>query len=149
MNARARFFATAAALGLVAALFQVGCATDGDSTSGKPKPGGPLDKPGGSGELCNENGSVRYRANQIRGDVIVIADGSHNRAGFKVFFERSPIEIFPPQFILKHKAPATDSASVITPFTETTSFRAGQKVDAVTVHDAKGKHVVKVDQAPD
>jgi len=66
-----------------------------------------------------------------------------------VFFEKSPIDVFPPQFSLWHVPPAGIVLDVITPFAEYTSFKAKDEIDAVVVYDANGKHEVKVEQVPD
>ncbi len=100
-------------------------------------------------ELCNENGDVGYRADQVPGGVIIIAEGKHETSGYDVFLEQSPIEIFPPQFILKHRKTDGLVLDVVTPFYTFTSFKAAQKIENVFIDDAKGKHSVKVDQTPD
>ncbi len=133
-------------LASVVALSLGGCATnDENETAG----GGGAGAGKGPKVLCNENGSVRYRANQVPGAVIIFADGNHNRAGYHVFFEKSPLRIFPPQHILYHNPPAENSAQVITPFHVRTQFAATEPIETVIVRDAKGSHRVRVDQTPD
>lgn len=100
-------------------------------------------------EVCNERGDVRYRANQVPGAVILIAEGTHGSPGFEVFFRQSNIDIFPPEFILYHRLPEGFVIQVETPFVTSTQFQAAGKVESVTVHDAQGEHRVKVDQTPD
>lgn len=92
---------------------------------------------------------VRYRANQVPGGVIIIAEGTHWTGGYEVFFEQLPIDIFPPQFALKHRRPEGNATQVVTPFQADVSFKTGDKIDEVIVHDASGKHVIPVDQTPD
>lgn len=99
----------------------------------------------GSVELC----AATYRATQVPGEVIIFAEGIHPTSGYKVFFELSPIDIFPPEFILWHVKPSGIVLPVLTPFMEYTSFKAADKIDAVFVHDANGRHKVPVEQAPD
>lgn len=101
-------------------------------------------------ELCGvEWEKVRYRANQVPGGVIIMADGEHNTSGYEAFFEQLPIDIFPPQFALKHRRPEGSTLDVITPFHVNTSFKASDKIDEVIIHDATGKHAVAVEQTPD
>lgn len=96
-------------------------------------------------ELC----AASYRAQQVPGAVLIFADGIHPTSGYTVFFELSPIDVFPPEFILWHVKPSGIVLPVITPFTEYTSFQTSNKVEVVTVHDADGKHKVPVEQVPD
>jgi hypothetical protein len=96
-------------------------------------------------ELC----AASYRAQQVPGAVLIFAEGIHPTSGYQVFFEQSLIDIFPPQFILWHVKPSGIVLDVLTPFFVYTSFKATDKIDAVIVHDANGKHEVKVEQVPD
>lgn len=103
----------------------------------------------GKAQLCNKRGDVEYRANQIGDMVFLIATGTHGTLGYETFFEQALIDIFPPQFILKHVAPCDITPQVITPFVAVTRFRASGAIDELTVHDAQGAHQVRVDQTPD
>lgn len=96
-------------------------------------------------ELC----AAYYRAQQVPGAVFIFAEGFHPTSGYHVFFEQSPIDIFPPEFILWHVKPSGIVLQVITPFFVYTSFNAPSKIDAVVVHDANGRHEVPVEQVPD
>jgi hypothetical protein len=102
-----------------------------------------LKKP--SPALC----SAHYNAQQVPGEVIIFAHGAHNTSGYSVFFQQSPIAIFPPQFILWHIAPGGIVLPVITPFTVHTSFKAAKPVATVVVHDAEGAHTIDVEQVLD
>ena len=95
-------------------------------------------------ELCNENGSVRYRATQSKGVITIVAEGTHNTLGYKVRFEQSMLMIFPPQFVLKHDKPTGIVGQAITPFRAETQFRSAEPVASVIVRDARGPHMVKV-----
>jgi hypothetical protein len=95
-------------------------------------------------ELCNENGDVKYTATWKPGTLTLTASGSHNTAGYRVFFEQSMLMIYPPEFSLKHQRPAGMAAQVVTPFTVKTTFKADEKPQAITVHDAKGRNRVPV-----
>jgi hypothetical protein len=95
-------------------------------------------------ELCNEAGDAKYEAVWEKGKVTLRATGKHNTAGYRVFFEPSMLAIYPPEFSLKHQRPTGVVAQVITPFSVQTSFKAQEKPQAITVHDAKGRNQVVV-----
>jgi hypothetical protein len=100
-------------------------------------------------ELCNERNDVKYRANQIHNEVVLIAEGNHGTPGYDVFFEKSPLRIFPPIFILKHQKPEGNAIQLETPFTTEISFESAEPIEEVTVFDAEGERRIKVDQTPD
>ena len=91
----------------------------------------------------------KYSAQQVPGAVLIFATGAHSTAGYKVLFEELPIDVYPPEFRLVHEKPAGQAAQVVTPFSVNASFRAAKKIDQVYVHDAKGRHAVKVEQVPE
>ena len=99
--------------------------------------------PGGS-----ELGRASYRAEQVPGAVIIFAMGWHPTAGYVDFFEKSPLRIFPPQFILRTIPPGM-APQVLTPFAIWVMFGASDPIETVTVHDADGAHEIKVEQARD
>lgn len=101
------------------------------------------ESPRGKPELCK---NAKYRAEQADGKVTLFARGENSSSGWKVSFEQLPIEIFPPQFRLVCVRPTGPAAQVITPFEATTSFSAKQTVQHVSVHDARGRHKVPVQQ---
>lgn len=101
----------------------------------------PMPKP----EPC----SADYTAEQIPGRVVITASGFHNTSGYKVFFQQSLLDIYPPQFSFWHIFSGGIVLEVITPFRETVQFAAKQRVKQVVVYDANGKHVVPVESAPD
>ena len=97
--------------------------------------------PGGS-----QLGRASYRAEQARDTVIIFAMGWHPTPGYVDFFEQSPIDIFPPQFILRTIPPTGIVLPVLTPFAIWVMFGASEPVETVTVHDADGVHEIKVEQ---
>ncbi len=97
--------------------------------------------PGGS-----QLGRASYRAEQARDTVIIFAMGWHPTPGYVDFFEQSPIDIFPPQFILRTIPPTGIVLQVLTPFAIWVMFGASEPVKTVTVHDADGAHEIKVEQ---
>ena len=97
--------------------------------------------PGGS-----QLGRASYRAEQARDTVIIFAMGWHPTPGYIDFFEQSPIDIFPPEFILRTIPPTGMVLQVLTPFAIWVMFGASEPIKTVTVHDADGAHKVQVEQ---
>jgi hypothetical protein len=93
--------------------------------------------------------AAAYRAQQVPGAVLIFADGIHPTSGYVTFFEQSPLDIFPPEFLLWHVRPTGFVLEVLTPFTEHTMFKAAEEIKTVVVHDANGRHEVPVEQVPD
>ena len=93
--------------------------------------------------------SAEYRAVEVPGSVTIFAVGTHHTTGYNVFFEQSPIDVFPPEFTLWHTKPAGAVLQVITPFTAHISFGESELIEKVIVHDASGRHEVAVEQVTD
>lgn len=96
-------------------------------------------------QLC----AATYTAQWFGGEVLIVAAGFHPTSGHQVFFQRSPLTVFPPVFSLWHVAPSGPVLNVVTPFTSQVTFTAKEPVPTVVVNDAQGSHVVKVDVVPD
>ena len=94
-------------------------------------------------QLCEE---AQYRAEQRAGEVTIQAAGAVRTSGYKVYFSELPIAVFPPEFALHCDRPSSFVLMVITPFEAEIAFKAGEPVEQVTVHDARGKHQVPVTQ---
>lgn len=94
-------------------------------------------------------GKAEYFALQVPGNVVIVAEGKFPSAGYKGFFRRSAIAIFPPEFSFVWVPPDGPAAQVVTPFRESTYFKAVEPVETVTVHDADGRHEIKVMQVPE
>lgn len=77
-------------------------------------------------------------------EVFIQASGVHPTSGYEVFFQKSPLDVYPPEFSLWHVKPSGPALDVITPFSKFTGFRAGGVVKQVTISDAKGRHTVAV-----
>jgi len=69
--------------------------------------------------------------------------------GYKQYFERSLIAVYPPEFTFYHDRPTEPNGYKVIPFKETTSFEATEPVDRVVIHDARGSHNVDVRKSPD
>jgi hypothetical protein len=94
-----------------------------------------------------EHATGYFRAVQISGTVLLSAIGMAPSAGYRVFFQQSPIRIFPPEFNLFQEE-VCPGADVLTPFCVLTSFQSSQEppVPRVVVHDRRGRHEVRVSQ---
>src|SRR5687768_2321234 len=91
-------------------------------------------------------GRASYRAEQARDAVIIFAFGWHPTPGYIDFFEQSPIDVFPPEFIFRSIPPGVIVPQVVTPFAIWVMFGASEPIKTVTVHDADGSHEVPVEQ---
>jgi len=87
-----------------------------------------------------------YQAYQKEGAVTIVAFGQHPSAGYLVALELSPIDIYPPQYILTHRAPTGPIAQVVTPFVVSAGFRADSPIENVIVEDGSGKQKIPVKQ---
>jgi len=93
--------------------------------------------------------SATYSAQQVPGSVIIVATGYHLTSGFQVFFEKSKIDVFPPEFTLWHVAPSGLVAQMVTPFSTYTSFSAHEAIERVIIHDEQGRHEIHITPVPD
>lgn len=91
----------------------------------------------------------KYRAQQVPGAVVIFAEGWHSRMGYKVWFEKLPTTVFPPEFALLQEPPNQPTAQVLTPFAVWVMFASETIVEKVNVHDANGVHEICVEQTPD
>ena len=96
-------------------------------------------------ELC----AAQYSATIVQvpdgGDEVFIqATGVHPTSGYEVFFQKSPLDVYPPEFSLWHVKPSGPALDVITPFSKFTGFKVEGPVKQVTITDANGRHRVTV-----
>ncbi|HEY0143616.1 MAG TPA: hypothetical protein VGF48_22185 [Thermoanaerobaculia bacterium] len=87
-------------------------------------------------------GRANYFALRIGRIVKLFAFGANPSGGWTNYFELSPIQIYPPQFLF-FSVPPGFGPDVITPFLVDTTVR-GEDIDALTVWDADGAHRVQV-----
>lgn len=85
-----------------------------------------------------------YTAEQMPGAVIVHATGDTPSAGYRVWLEKSMIDVYPPEFFLYWEPPGGLAADMMTPFIVHLSFPAEEPIKQVIVHDADGAHEVLV-----
>ena len=76
--------------------------------------------------------------------MFIFASGEHGTPGYRTFFKQSKKDIFPPEFSFWHIKPEKIVIQVPTSFSDSTKFRSKNPVKSVTVYDATGRHVVKV-----
>jgi len=93
-------------------------------------------------ELCQG----AYSAIQFKGKVYIFGNGVHSTAGYRTYFEKAKIAIWPPRFSLMCVKPSDVAAQVLSPFTSQASFVAGEPVEFVIVTDSNGKQTIKVTQ---
>lgn len=96
-------------------------------------------------ELC----AAKYSATSVQipdgGDEVFIqASGVHPTSGYEVFFQKSPLDVYPPEFSLWHVKPSGPALDVITPFSRFTGFKTEGPVKQVTITDANGRHTLTV-----
>ncbi len=91
-----------------------------------------------------ELGVGDYSAEQVSGTVIVHATGDTPSAGYRVWLEKSMIDVYPPEFILYWEPPGGLAADMMTPVAVHASFSADEAVKHVVVRDADGAHEVPV-----
>ena len=91
-------------------------------------------------------GRASYQALQTQDTVIVFAFGWHPTPGYTDFFEQSPIDVFPPEFIFHSIPPGIPVPQVLSPFAIWVMFGATDPIKNVRVHDADGAHEVPVEQ---
>ena len=93
-------------------------------------------------ELCQGD----YSAIQFKGKVYIFGNGVHLTAGYRTYFEKAKIAIWPPQFSLMCVKPSGVAAQVLSPFSAQISFAADEPVESVNVTDSNGKQTIKVTQ---
>ena len=96
----------------------------------------------GAPELCK----AVYAAIQVQKKVYIFANGVHPTVGYRTYFEKAKIAIWPPQFSLMCEKPNGVVAQVLAPFSAQTSFNADDPVESVTITDSDGKQTIKVVQ---
>ena len=97
-------------------------------------------------ELAQRTRILAFRTRQY---VLIIAEGELPTPGFDVDITQSPLEIFPPQFILQRCPRPGSWPQVVTPYryAETISFPADQPT--VTVHHADGTDQIDIEECGD
>ena len=95
-----------------------------------------------------ELGYATYTAEQVSGTVVIHAQGDAPASGYRVWLEKSMIDIFPPEFALYWEPPGGLAADMMMPFIVHVSFPAEDPVASVTVRDIDGMHEVPVEQVP-
>jgi hypothetical protein len=90
-----------------------------------------------------------FRAVQVPGQITLYISGNKPTPRSRVWLEPSLLSVFPPEYILVLEPPEGPDIDVIVPFLAQVSFRAANPEKTVTVHDSKGAHKVKIEQALD
>lgn len=83
------------------------------------------------------------------GDLWVVATGETSTPCWDVEIERSPLEIWPPQFAIVACRAGGMCPQVVTPYSAIGRFAIGGKPDSIQVSDAGGARDMSVEDAPD
>jgi hypothetical protein len=94
--------------------------------------------------------SAAYDAVLVDGIVYVFAFGENPTSGWKNYFQKSPITIYPPQLAFIQDPPSGVALQVVTTFWAMTSFLYDESLDrkSVIVTDAKGSNTIAIRLAP-
>jgi hypothetical protein len=96
----------------------------------------------GTVQLCGDATDVR--AIRYHDVVIVVASGTHPRAGYEAWFDHDGGTPEIPGYKLMHFNPDI-SATVVTPFATNTAFIDGEhQTHHIAIHDASGTHNIPV-----
>lgn len=76
---------------------------------------------------------------------MLVAHGQNPTSGFKIFFEKSVADVYPPIFKILELEPIGPILEVITPYVVATSFTASDKINVVKVETAEGTSSVAVE----
>src|SRR5438045_7648895 len=89
-------------------------------------------------------GEGKYVAQQAKNALIVQATGTNPAANYDVRIALQMPETYPPRFALYRRESPVAGAQMLTEFTTCVKFRLApsQHIDEITIHDAKGDHVV-------
>lgn len=120
-----------------------GAASSGDKPFSRDKTYTWTPKGGRGGALHKRLGTGKYIAHQFGQTVTIYATGMAPNFQTIVKLEMLPIEIFPPEFALFFYDPDIVSPAE-RPFLVENSFHSSEIIKVVQVHDAKGRHAVKV-----
>ncbi|VVP66116.1 hypothetical protein PS906_01161 [Pseudomonas fluorescens] len=91
-------------------------------------------------------GSANYDALQIFNTVHLIAYGENPTYGYRNYFARSPLAVFPPTHTFYSDSPSGFVLPELAPFVANTSFPATEEVASVLVSDSNGDNAVQVSQ---
>lgn len=84
------------------------------------------------------------KATYANGRLTIVARGTTPEACWDVVVTRSPVDIWPPEFIVVACRASGICAQVITPYVARAHFEFGRPPREITVHDAAGSHTVSV-----
>lgn len=98
-------------------------------------------------ELCHGE----YTALRNGDAIYLFASGVHETPGYRAFFEEVEAEDGPsPEFRLWHLRPEAEKQLPVTgPFCKWAKVVPAERTEHVVVHDAYGRHEIRVKEAPD
>jgi hypothetical protein len=80
--------------------------------------------------------------------VLVVARGTLPESCWEARLERSPIQIWPPEFNLTRCRTSDVCLDVLTPYALSETFSMGTNPESITVHHAAGAEQVRVEPVP-
>jgi hypothetical protein len=92
-------------------------------------------------EPCEREELAAYWADEY---LILVARGTLPESCWAVQFEQSPLDIWPPQFLLRRCRTASFCPPVMTPYTACDVVRLGTRPDAIAIHHREGEESVPV-----
>jgi hypothetical protein len=66
--------------------------------------------------------------------VLIFATGRHPQSGYRVFYEKAPLDVFPSEAPGWHRRPSGIVLEVVSPQAEFSGFKAGDKVNRIVIH---------------
>ncbi len=94
--------------------------------------------------------SASYDALLVDDTVHVFAFGENSTSGWKNYFQKSLLTIYPPSFTFIQEAPNGVALQVITPFFAKTNFphNSSDNKNSISITDNSGPHTVNIRTAP-
>lgn len=97
---------------------------------------------------CELSERDEIRAYWAGDHVLLVAQGSHPESCWRAQLERSPLALWPPEFVLSRCRTANICLEVVTPFVISQAFSLSTQPDTVVVHHAGGKDDIAVQPIP-
>jgi hypothetical protein len=104
----------------------------------------PWGAPGHSGKLCGAASVESASAAYVFGHLFVLAKGEKPNPCYEVTIERSPLAIYPPQFVVRACVePGKICSQLVTPYTAFNLFASGP-LETITLKTAQGDRQIPV-----
>jgi hypothetical protein len=92
-------------------------------------------------------GEGTYFAQQVKNALVVQASGTNPDTNYEVRLALQTPQTYPPRFALYRRQSPVAGAQSLVEFTTCVKFRLtpSQNIKQVTIHDAKGDHIIEVE----